>query len=216
MARARQLALPEPRTWGGRRKGAGRKPGPRPLVRHRRRPDHRPGYPVHVTLRARREIPSLRASRPFCAVRDAIAVASRSSFRVAEFSVQADHVHLICEAQDRAALSAGIRGLAIRVARALNGTLERTGRVWVDRHHRRPLTTPREVRNALAYVLLNGQKHGRSFSSDLDPRSSAAWFDGWRDRPPRPDQAPVAAPRTWLLRTGWRRRGLLSPRWPEP
>jgi putative transposase len=207
--RSRQLTLPEPRTWGGRRKGAGRKPGPRPLVRHRARPEHKRGHPVHVTFRAGRELPSLRASRCFIAVRDAIAAASGASFRVAHFSVQGDHVHLICEAPDRTALSAGIRGLAIRAARALNGALDRKGRVWADRHHRRPLATPRETRNALAYVLLNAQKHGRRIS-DLDPLSSAAWFDGWRDRGPAPERAPVAAPRTWLLSTGWRRLGLLD------
>jgi len=211
MARARQLTLPEPRTWGGRRKGAGRKPGPRPLVRHRPRSDHKARHPVHVTLRSLPELPSLRAGRPFAALRAAIAAASDLSFRVVQFSIQRDHVHLVCEARDRSALSAGIRGLVIRAARALNAALQRTGRVWADRHHRRALTTPREVRHALAYVLLNGHKHGQRFR-DLDPCSSAAWFDGWRDRPPSSEPAPIAAPRTWLLATGWRRHGLLDPR----
>jgi REP element-mobilizing transposase RayT len=166
---------------------------------------------VHVTLRARRDLPSLRADRPFRALRAAIAAASGTSFRVAQFSVQGDHVHLICEAHDRTVLSSGVRGLAIRAARTLNRSLGRKGAVWADRHHRRPLKTPRETRNALAYVLLNGHKHHRRFS-DLDPRSSAPWFDGWRDRAPLPDHRPIAAPRTWLLATGWRRLGLLDSR----
>jgi hypothetical protein len=36
-----------------------------------------------------------------------------------EYSVQTDHVHLIAEAEHRRALSSGVRGLAIRLARAV-------------------------------------------------------------------------------------------------
>jgi hypothetical protein len=59
--RGRQLNLPAPRTWGGRRDGAGRKPAPgRRRVSHRRRAAHDRHCPVHVTLRASDSIPSLR------------------------------------------------------------------------------------------------------------------------------------------------------------
>ena len=38
-------------------------------------------------------------------------------------------------------------------------------------------------------------------------------FDGWRDyAAPFPEPAPVAAPRTWLVRVGWRCRGRLAAR----
>ena len=36
---------------------------------------------------------------------------------------------------------------------------ERRGSVFADRYHDRVLKTPREVRNALRYVLGNGRKH---------------------------------------------------------
>ncbi len=128
------------------------------------------------------------------------------------FSVQGDHVHLIVEAHDKVALSSGLRGLSIRAARALNRAAGRSGRIWADRYHARDLATPREVRHALCYVLHNGRKHGRQIRS-ADPCSSARWFDGWRDHAPifdfATDPPPVVRPRTWLLTTGWRRRGLL-------
>ncbi len=128
------------------------------------------------------------------------------------FSVQGDHVHLIVEAHDKAALSSGLRGLSIRAARALNRGAGRSGPVWADRYHARALSTPREVRHALCYVLHNSRKHCRQVHS-LDPCSSARWFDGWRGHDPLFDFAvdppPVARPRTWLLTTGWRRHGLL-------
>jgi putative transposase len=210
---ARQLDLPIPRIWGGRRAGAGRKPnGERPGVPHRTRPFHDAAYPVHVTLRARGGLPTLRGPRVFPAVRAALTAASRFGLRVCHFSAQADHLHLIVEAHDRQGLSKGMRGLAIRVALAVNRALGRRGRVWADRWHGRALTTPREARNALIYVLMNWKKHRRE-AMGLDPCSSARWFDGWKGvlRIFYVSSAPpVAAPETWLLRVGWRRHGLLT------
>jgi len=94
--------------------------------------------------------------------------------------------------------------------------------VLFGRYHLRILRTPREVRNALAYVLLNARKHwvqrfGQAPPVRLDEASSWRWFDGWRREapagaPPRPDDPiEVAAPRTWLLSRGWRRHGLVDP-----
>jgi putative transposase len=143
-------------------------------------------------------------------VRRALATSSRADFRIIEFSVQNDHVHLIAEAADGLTLSSGVRGLAIRLARAVNRALGRRGRVWAERYHARALTTPRAVRHALVYVLMNFRKHLRAVTG-IDPCSSAAWFTGWRTSgalgvgPP-----PVACARTWLAHIGWRRHGLID------
>jgi hypothetical protein len=100
----------------------------------------------------------------------------------------------------------------------------RTGRVLADRYHLRLLPTPREVRNALRYVLLNARRHAAKAvhtiartTVRLDPASSARWFNGWShgswaaDAAPVPDVRPVARAKTWLLAVGWRRHGLLDP-----
>lgn len=200
--------------WGGARPGAGRKPlppGRRKGVPHRPRPDHKTRHPVHVTLRAREGLPSLRERALFTELRGALALGSKPAFRVVHFSVQSNHLHLIVEAHDRAALSRGVQGLAIRLARALNRALHVRGGVFAERYHAHELRTPREVRNALVYVLQNWRKHGFSRPERaLDTRSSAAWFDGWKEPPlPPAEPAPVAAPRTWLVTIGWRRRGLV-------
>jgi len=127
--------------------------------------------------------------------------------RVAHFSVQTDHVHLIVEADAADSLRAGINGLACRMARALHRIWRRHGDVWSDRYHARSLTTPREVRNGLVYVLLNFRKHLRA-PPGIDPRSSGGWFDGWSHDPmPETRPSPVAPARTWLETTGWRRAG---------
>lgn len=231
--RPTQLALAFPNTWGGKRKGAGRKPtraGGRPGVPHRPRPAHRSAHPVHVTLRAREGLPPFREQALFGCIRDAIRATARSprlkhAFRVVHFSVQYDHLHLIVEAADSDMLARGMKGLGIRVARAINRLLDTHGQVIGERFHSHELMTPREVRNALVYVLMNIRKHARRVAAQparVDELSSAPWFDGFRQSigPPPPElgERPVVASKTWLLSTGWRRRGLIdlgeSPRTP--
>ena len=162
----------------------------------------------------------MRRQTLFLAVRKALAAASSLKFRVVHFSVQRNHVHLIVEARDRTTLLLGARGLSIRVARAVNRHLERRGKVFGDRYHSRSLTTPREVRTALVYVLQNWRKHrGPALSTACapDPCSSAFWFTGWKQTrlgsPPawnERDPVPIRSPSTWLGSVGWREHGLLD------
>ena len=192
--------------WGGVRKGAGRPPGTgRRCVLHRARPEHKGAHPVNVTLRVSKGLPSLRKKSLFRVVKGCIASSSREDFRVLHFSVQGDHLHLIAEADDRRRLISGVHGLTTRTARAVNRALGRTGRFWGDRYHARALRTPREVRNALVYVLMNVKKHHPADAPTIDPCSSAPWFNGFRDwRPPTcPEDSPIQPPRTWLASEGW-------------
>ena len=212
-----QLELPL-RTWGGKRARAGRKPVTgRAGVPHRARPKHSEHHPVHVTMRARRGLPSLRRQIVFAEMLKDFARASWAPFRVVHFSVQSTHVHLVVEAHDRSSLSRGIAGLSIRLARSVNRVLSRRGRVWGDRYHARALRTPRETRHALVYVLMNFRKHAPYGARGVDAMSSAAWFDGWKPDSERhltmcaePRDPPVWRPRTWLARKGWRRHGLIG------
>lgn len=161
-------------------------------------------------MRARAGLGSLRSPRAFAAVRSALAAASSERFRIIHFSVQSDHLHAIVEAHDKAALAGGLRGLGIRVARAVNRALGRTGPLWGDRYHARSVSTPAETRNLIRYVIMNFRKHRPADRRRVDPCSSAPWFDGFREPVPRvADPSPTPPPSTWLLRTGWRRRGLL-------
>ncbi len=161
-------------------------------------------------MRARAGLPNLREAALANAVRCAIAAASNDAFRVVHFSIQSNHVHFIVEAHDKLALSRGMQGLNIRVARAIKRVLRVRGSIWRERYHGRELRHPRSVRNALVYVLMNARKHGERIASGIDALSSAAWFDGFVERIDRPVGAPpVRAPRTWLASVGWRRRGLV-------
>jgi REP element-mobilizing transposase RayT len=212
---------------GGPRAGAGRPRGPRPRVLHRERAAVPVDCPVHVTIRVRRDAPSLRDGKLVREWRRSLAEASeRGAFRVAHYSLQGDHAHLLVEAHGKEALGNGMKSIGARLARAVNRTAQRSGPVLDGRYHHRSLRSPREVRRALAYVLLNARRHLQkqrrsaaiSRRAVLDGASSARWFDGWRPevasrlldatQPRRPE---VARPRTWLLRVGWRRHGLIDP-----
>jgi hypothetical protein len=144
-------------------------------------------------------------------------VRDRRDFRLVHYSLQATHAHLLVEAADASALARGMMAVGARIARALNRTFGRCGRVVAERFHARVLRNPREVRNALAYVLLNARRHARRFwrAVGIDPASSGRWFDGWRRTLPGDGVAvapmPVARPGTWLLAIGWRRHGLIDP-----
>jgi len=211
--------------------GAGRKPksGLRSTP-HRARPPHSAAHPVHITVRSKWR--SLRKQQVFPTLVGAIAAQRRreKSFRIVHFSVQYNHLHLIVEARNKKALSSGVRGLVIRIARRVNTLISSRGRFWADRYFGRALTTPRAVRTALRYVLANFRKHEPRTSSKLvtDPFSSAPWFDGFRECRAGPpltravfaiswrrfvvSDAPVSGAQSWLSVVGWRKIGLISAR----
>ena len=106
--------------------------------------------------------------------------------------------------------------------------------VFGERYRAEYLTSPRQVRNALVYVLQNAKRRAMEMldlgpqvlrRDWVDPLSSAAYFDGWKKScrrwipPPgaeleandsRAIQPPVVAPTTWQLTTGWKRLGAID------
>jgi REP element-mobilizing transposase RayT len=222
------------RTHGGKRPGAGRKPtGTRPGESHQARPAHDPRHPVHVTIQVVGSAAGLRRKDMYLALREAtIVTARREDFRIVHMSIQHNHLHLIVEADSKGALTSGVRGFSISAARQVNKAItarggdRRTGRVIGGRFHARPLTSPRAVRNALAYVLSNWRHHGEdrahfAQSWKVDPFSSGAVFFGWKELedspvlwplPPAYHPLIVFRPRTWLLRSWDRFYPLISVR----
>jgi len=190
MARVRRLQLsleiPKVKTWGGRRAGAGRprKDGKRGKgVPHLPRPVLKPRFPVQVTWRINRRVWNLRTGRFFSVLQSVMYAGAKKDFQVVHYAFEKDHIHLIVEASDRVALSKGMQGLGVRVARAVNALMSRNGNVMPDRYHARILLNPTMVRNARRYLLTNAYKHY------LEPLPD-----------PYASQAPVVAPHTWLLR----------------
>jgi REP element-mobilizing transposase RayT len=170
-------------------------------------------------------VPSLRSERFAAEFRSSLRQAcERREFRVVHYSLQRDHVHLVVESAGKAALGRGMKAIGARIARAVQRTFGWRGPVLDGRYHLRVLRTPREVRNVLAYVLLNVRRHwqkqrGAAPPVRLDAASSGRWFDGWRSRTadavgaagPAHGPPEVSRARTWLLTSGWRRHGLVDP-----
>jgi len=105
------------------------------------------------------------------------AIKRREGFRVTHFSVQGNHLHLIVEAADRSTFSNGMRALLIRIARSLNALMGSRGRLYEDRYHETVVTSRRQMRVVIRYVLDNHAKHMRQIGKaapPLDCFSSAA------------------------------------------
>jgi REP element-mobilizing transposase RayT len=213
---------------GGKRRGAGRKPrGARAGERHQARPDFKPTHALHVVVRVAPAVGSLRRRKLYKAMRDAtITAALREWFRIVHISLQRTHVHLLVEAEHKAALSRGMQGFLISAARHINtalgdGARRRRGKVFSDRYHVEVITTPTRARHAISYVLGNWRKHGEDSAGLpstwlVDPFSSGIMFPDWQELEGEPcmwpiregyDPPMVRRPQTWLLREGWKRAG---------
>ncbi|MGE5047315.1 MAG: transposase, partial [Deltaproteobacteria bacterium] len=152
-----------------------------------------------MTVRLRHEVWNLRTHRCFRALRRAFAGGcARFGFRLVHFSVQGNHVHMIVEAPDAESLGRAMKGLEVRMARRLNGVMNRRGSVFADRYHAHILRTPSEAACAVRYVPENFRVHGErgqwAVPSGIDPFCSAAWTDH--------APAVTAPPAGWMLREG--------------
>jgi REP element-mobilizing transposase RayT len=189
-------------------------------------------YPVHVVLRVINAVGNLRRRFTYRAIREAtFTAAKREDFRIVQLSIQRTHIHLIVEADHERALSSGMQGFQISAAKHLNAAISRgrpgprrRGSVFPDRYHAEIITSPRQARHTLSYVMNNWRKHGEDRAQltrrwALDWFSSAVDFAHWAEYGDAPflwrgpatyDPLVVRQPQTWLLRVGWRRHGLIS------
>ena len=178
---------------------------------------------MHVVLRVAKWVPELRLHKIYRALGPVLArYLGNDAFRVVHLSIQTNHLHMLVEARDRKALARGMQSFAINAARAINRARDVTGKVFAHRYHATQITTPRQARNTLAYVLNNWRRHGHDYDmsrrlpAKLDQFSTAISFSGWLGQPrwAAPTDyvpLPVSPPRTELLAWRWERFGLIDP-----
>jgi len=206
--------------------------GARRAAGHRKRIQFKPNQPLHVVLRVVPEVGSLRHKLMFVAIQQATIVAARQEdARIVEMSVQRTHVHLIVEAKDAKALARLMQAFEISAAKLINRAhsakrkveQRRRGRVFTDRYHVTVITSPRQMRHTLAYVMNNWRKHGEDQSAlmrrfAVDPFSSGFTSQVWADdgggggREAFPDTYRpllVRPAMTWMASVGWRSHGLI-------
>jgi len=229
VAQPEQLVLFNQR--GGKRRGAGRPPkGARAGSPHKQRPYLHARNPVHVVLRVIPAVGSLRRRVAYHAIREAtLTTARREDFRIVHLSIQRTHLHLLVEANDKAALASGMQGFQISAARHLNAAISkgrpgprRRGAVFPDRYHAEIIMSPTQARHVIRYILNNYRKHREDRVAPMsawriDWFSSAAMFPDWQEYgdeegflwrgPPSYEPLQVRAAQTWLLREGWKKLG---------
>lgn len=171
---------------------------------------------MHITLRRRPGLPSFRQQLVYALVLRLLHRLNDAAFQIVHFSIQANHVHLIVEAEDRERVSRKMSGFAISFARRLNIDLlrGRRGKVWSDRYFRRDIERAGDMHAVLRYVFGNAKRHGimPADAIALDPYSSAWTFGGFDIRFPTPagvEHVPRPRPRTRLLRKDWLAWGLV-------
>ncbi len=210
--------------WGGMRSGAGR-PNLSSTVNHMARPKVNLKMPLHLNLKLKKELPSLRNRKLLKEFNKCLKGARELGLYVLHFSIQSNHIHLFAEAESNRALSRGMQGLAGRFAKIIRRHAQHKGycnkgSVFSGRYFMHVLRTPAETRNALEYVLLNTSKHLKLIEH-IDEFSSGRTFQQWERLLGRrfkfliksdvdffrksKNIAPTAVspPRSWLSRAGW-------------
>jgi REP element-mobilizing transposase RayT len=230
--RPKQMSFEKVNGWGGKRTGAGR-PNFTNTVNHMKRPRVRINEPLHLTMRLKDKLPSLRKPTLLKEFKKSIRNAKEFGLFVLHFAVEENHIHIIVEAKSQKDLANGMRSLGGRFGRILrmhaesrNGKSARKdpGAVFAGRYHIHVLKTPTEMRNALKYVLLNHAKHLKLIDH-IDYFSSGPYFSKWKAllgpkasimvieqletrRKANADafiDSSLSPPQSWLARVGWLR-----------
>jgi putative transposase len=174
------------RTWGGKRAGAGRRPNVvgKPMQSHLARPKFA-RFPQHVTIRMLPSVWNMRSQRCFSVLQRAMwrgSAKAELGFKLVHFAVMGNHIHMLVEANGKEALSRGMQGLNIRIAKALNRVMGRHGQVLSDHYNAKILRSPSQTLRARAYLLRNAEKHY-----------------GWQGADPFASTRPLQLPGTYFL-----------------
>ena len=155
-----QLQLKGTSGHGGSRVGSGR-PKNSKFISHVERPHIKRNMAIHVNLHLKETLTSinLRTKDFFKLFRQAVKTARGRGLRIVHYSLMHNHLHLIIEAASNEELSKGMQSFALSLSKLVNYRVSgRIKKLWQDRYWMRLLSSPREIKIALQYVLKNPQK----------------------------------------------------------
>lgn len=219
MRKQKQLAF-KIKTWGGRRKGAGR-PNLSKAVSHMKRETVTSKTPVMITLKLKPELKSLRCGSMHKQLKKSLAGAKKVGLGVSHYTLENNHLHIFAEANDNEVLARGMMSFGSSFGKGIRKFNGGSGSVFLGRYYVSVLKNPTQTKNALAYVLLNRTKH-QGFTPNLDDYSSNEYFREWDKllgrrvgpilqgfdgvRAELPNY--LSPPRSWLAREGWKRASI--------
>lgn len=179
---------------------------------------------MHLTWRLKKNVTKIRRMDALEAFKKAAERAQKFGLRILHFSILSNHIHMIAEANSNETLATGMRSFGSSFGKNLRKLSGGTGPVFDGRFHMRPLTTPSEMKNALAYVLQNFAKH-EDLIHHYDRYSSAPYFKNWKElfghkRGPLledEESSPslpkfLSSPKSWLASVGWMQAKTAAPR----
>lgn len=141
---------------GGRRPSSGRNRLHSKGVSHRTREQITSRTPVHINFKVSTYI----QSRPALEILTiAISKAHEHGLNIIYYALQSNHIHLIAEAQNNEALTRGMRALTISFAKRIQKLKSTHETIQLERYHLHVLKCPKEVENAITYVLENETHH---------------------------------------------------------
>ncbi len=174
----RQVEFQKVNGWGGKRRRAGRKNKTK-TVNHMKRANVCRRTPLHITLRRQDLLPSFRQKWFLVQFKKSAEIAKKQGLRLLQFSILSNHIHIIIEADSNKKLASGMRSFVGRTAKSFRAAIGGKGAIFSGRYHLHIIDSPRAMKNALEYVLLNDSKH-RRFIEYIDHFSSARSFSGWK------------------------------------
>lgn len=209
----KQLEFNKVKGWGGKRKRAGRK-NRTSTVNHMKREKVEAKYPVHITIKLKKGVASLRGPKMVAAFKSSLQKAKKRGLKVIHYAIESNHAHFFAESESNRAIRSGMASFGSSFGKSVRRVSGGKGSVFNGRYHLTVLKSPRQTKNAMAYVLLNHSKQ-QGAKPYADQKSSAPFFGDWRARLgeryrvnkpiPRPDYLSDAE--SWLGRVGWRRAG---------
>jgi REP element-mobilizing transposase RayT len=158
---------------GGRRPDSGRNRIHSKGVSHRVREKVTARTPVHINFKVLTYI----QNKPCLEILHiAITKAQTHGLYIIYFALQSNHIHFIAETKDNQTLTKGMRSLTICFAKRIQQLKKVNEPIQIERYHLHVLKNPKEVENALNYVIYNevhhtGRDAQRGFSAKVSSPS---------------------------------------------
>lgn len=152
--KGKQLSLINP-------KGAGRPAKNDQGIRHTSRKKFQKALSLLLTIKVRENKADIQSKRMLKRLHHAIYRARLKGLRIIHYTLEYNHVHLLVEAGNHEILHKGMQALGISLSKSINRLKNKKGAVYKHRYHFRQISSPRDLRNVVNYILNNGIKHKR-------------------------------------------------------
>ena len=141
-------------------------------IRHTTRPLIKKPTPLHLTIKVRENKADIQNKIVLKSLHRAIMRGRLKGLKIIHYTLEYNHVHILVEAKNNRVLHQGMQSFGITLSKAINRFKKAKGTVYKHRYHFRQISSLRDLRNVVKYILNNGVKH-RSTKSIVSFYNSA-------------------------------------------